>query len=154
MVKAPDKRVCIHILFFLFFHENMLCGYSLEALCEAVLMITTGFCGEILLLVVYSSLIWSYDRVVLVFTVHIFPGDLFLKAQPENIHYWWFCKRKTKVLSWKIKLFSCSTQLSMKFVLLINLRLLIIANSFLLNITGRENFSANKYGKANYCWHL
>ena len=33
-----------------------------------------------------------------------------------------------------IKLFSCSTQLSIKFVLLINLILLTIANSFLLNI--------------------
>ena len=31
-----------------------------------------------------------------------------------------------------IKLFSCSTQLSMKFVLLINKKLLRIANSFLL----------------------
>ena len=33
-----------------------------------------------------------------------------------------------------IKLFSCSTQLSMKFALLINLKLLAIANSFLLNL--------------------
>ena len=46
-----------------------------------------------------------------------------------------------------IKLFSCSTQLSMKFVLLINLNLLTNANSFLLNIAGHENFSANKYMK-------
>ena len=43
-----------------------------------------------------------------------------------------------------IKLFSCSTQLSMKFVLLINLKLLTTANSFLLNIAEHENFSANK----------
>ena len=50
-----------------------------------------------------------------------------------------------------IKLFSCSTQLSMKFVLLINLKLLTIANSFLLNIAEHENFSANKYANANYC---
>ena len=50
-----------------------------------------------------------------------------------------------------IKLFSCSTQLSMKFVLLINLKLLTIANSFLLNIGEHENFSANKYGN---CWHF
>ena len=48
-----------------------------------------------------------------------------------------------------IKLFSCSIQLSMKFVLLVNLKLLIIANSFLLNIAEHENFSANKY-----CWHF
>ena len=48
------------------------------------------------------------------------------------------------------KLFSCSTQLSIKFVLLIDLKLLTIANSFLLNITEHENFSANKYENANY----
>ena len=50
-----------------------------------------------------------------------------------------------------IKFFSCSTQLSMKFVLLINLRLLTVANSFLLNIAEHENLSANKYESANYC---
>ena len=43
-----------------------------------------------------------------------------------------------------MKLFSCSTQLNMKFVLLINLKLLISENSFLLNIAEHENFSANK----------
>ena len=49
-----------------------------------------------------------------------------------------------------IKLFSCSTQLSMKFVLLINLNWLTIANSFLLNMTEHETFSANKYENANF----
>ena len=44
--------------------------------------------------------------------------------------------------------------LSMKFFLLVNLKLLIIANFFLLNITEHENFSANKYENANYCWHF
>ena len=53
-----------------------------------------------------------------------------------------------------IKLFSCSTQLSMKFVLLINIKLLNTAISFLLNITERENFSTHKYENANYCWHF
>ena len=53
-----------------------------------------------------------------------------------------------------IKLFSCSTQLSMKFVLLINLKLLTTANSFLLNIAEHETFSANKYENANYGWHF
>ena len=48
-----------------------------------------------------------------------------------------------------INFFSRSTQLSMKFVLLINLKLLI-AKSFLLNITENKNFSANKYENANY----
>ena len=33
----------------------------------------------------------------------------------------------------------------MKFVLLINLKLLTIANSFLLNIAEHEKFTANKY---------
>ena len=47
-----------------------------------------------------------------------------------------------------IKLFPCSTQLSMKFILLLNLKLLTIANSFLLNIAEHENFSANKYENA------
>ena len=37
---------------------------------------------------------------------------------------------------------------------LINLKLLSIANSFLLNLAERENFSANKYENANYCWHF
>ena len=53
-----------------------------------------------------------------------------------------------------IKLFSCSTQLSMKFVLLINFKLLTIANSFLLNIGEYERFSAYKYENANYCYHF
>ena len=42
----------------------------------------------------------------------------------------------------------------MKFVLLIILKLLTIANSFLLVITEHETFSANKYENANYCWHF
>ena len=41
-------------------------------------------------------------------------------------------------------IFSCLTQLSMKFVLLINLRLLTIANAFLLNIGDHEKFSVDK----------
>ena len=53
-----------------------------------------------------------------------------------------------------IKLFSCSTQLSMKFVQLINLKLLTIANSFLLNIAEHVIFSANEYENANFCWHF
>ena len=53
-----------------------------------------------------------------------------------------------------INLFLCSTQLSMKFFLLINLKLLTIANSLLLNKVKHDNFSANKYENANYCWHF
>ena len=40
----------------------------------------------------------------------------------------------------------------MKFVFLINLKLLTILNSFLLNIAEHENFSANKYENANFSW--
>ena len=53
-----------------------------------------------------------------------------------------------------IKLFSCSTQLSMKFFMLINIKLLTMQNSFLLNLAEHENFSANNYENANYCWHF
>ena len=46
----------------------------------------------------------------------------------------------------------------MEFVMLINLKLLANANSFLLKIAEHENFSANKYENANYCkywtWRL
>ena len=53
-----------------------------------------------------------------------------------------------------IKLFSCSTRLSMKFVLLIDLKLLSTANYFLLNIAEHESFSADKYENANYSYLL
>ena len=38
----------------------------------------------------------------------------------------------------------------MKFILLINLKLLTTVNSFLLNIAEHKNSSANKYENANY----
>ena len=53
-----------------------------------------------------------------------------------------------------IKHFSCSTQLSMKFFMLINFRLVKIVNSSVLKIAEHENFSANKYENANFCWHF
>ena len=46
--------------------------------------------------------------------------------------------------------FSCSVQMSTKFVMLIYLEFLTIANSFLLNIAEHEIFSANKYENANF----
>ena len=52
------------------------------------------------------------------------------------------------------RLFSYSTQLSMKFILLINPKLLTIVNSFLLSIGEHETFSANTYDNANYCRHF
>ena len=57
-----------------------------------------------------------------------------------------------------IKHFSCSTQLSMKYfllmkyVLLISLKLQTIANCFLLNIAEEETFSADRYKNANCGW--
>ena len=49
-----------------------------------------------------------------------------------------------------IKLFSCSTQLSMKFYLLINSKLLISTVVFLLSLAEYEIFSAYEYENANY----
>ena len=51
-----------------------------------------------------------------------------------------------------IKLFS--TQMSMKCFMLIDLKILTIANSFWLNIDEHEVFSANKYKNAKYCLHF
>ena len=73
---------------------------------------------------------------------------------PTRLHVQLAKTRISTSSSKVIKLFSCSTQLSMKFVLLINLKILAFVNSFLLNITEHENFSANKYQNANYCWHF
>ena len=44
--------------------------------------------------------------------------------------------------------------LSMKFVMLINLKYQTIAKSLLLNVAEHNIFSANKYENANYCWHF
>ena len=52
-----------------------------------------------------------------------------------------------------VKPFSCSTQLSMNFFMLIILKLLTTANSVLLNIAEYGHFSANKYENAKYCSH-
>ena len=49
-----------------------------------------------------------------------------------------------------IKHFTYSTQLSMKLILLINLKVLTLANSFLLNLSDHENLSANKYENAKF----
>ena len=42
----------------------------------------------------------------------------------------------------------------MKFVLLINLKLLRIETNILLNTTEHENFTTNKFEKANYLYLL
>ena len=44
--------------------------------------------------------------------------------------------------------------MSMKNFMQINLKLLTVPNSFLLNIAEHENFSANKYENANYSYLL
>ena len=46
------------------------------------------------------------------------------------------------------------TQLSMKFFMLINLKLLAMPNSFLLNIAEHEDFSDNGCENVSYCWHF
>ena len=66
----------------------------------------------------------------------------------------WYILQHLMILARGYKLFSCSTQLSMKFFMLINLKLLTMPNSFFLNIAEHENISANKYENANYCWHF
>ena len=53
-----------------------------------------------------------------------------------------------------IKINLCQTQLKMKFALLINLKLLKIANSFFLNIAEHETFSGNRYENANKAMKL
>ena len=50
------------------------------------------------------------------------------------------------------KTFSCSHQ--HKFVILVNFKLITIANSFLLNIAEHDIFSASKYENANFGWHF
>ena len=45
-------------------------------------------------------------------------------------------------------------QLSMKFVLLMNLKLLTIVNSFLLNMAEHENFSAKKIKMLTFSYLL
>ena len=68
--------------------------------------------------------------------------------------FWFYLRMFVRSGPEVIKLFLCSTQLSMKFVLLMNLKLLTIANSFFLNIAEHEIIYANKYENANYCLHF
>ena len=67
----------------------------------------------------------------------------------------WYSIEPGTVMIWPkgYKTFSCSTQLSTKFVRLINLKLLTLANSFLLNIA-EHDVPANKYENANNSWHF
>ena len=76
-------------------------------------------------------------------------GNFLCETVPINTHKIHFYEKKKKVLNYQqnnqqsgpevIKLFSCSTQLSMKFVLS-NRKLLTIANTFLLNIAEHGAF--------------
>ena len=52
------------------------------------------------------------------------------------------------------KLFPCSTQLSMKFYLLISSKLLIRKDVFLFSLTVYEIFSADEYENAKKSWHF
>ena len=53
-----------------------------------------------------------------------------------------------------IKLYPCSTQLSMKFYLLLNSQFLINTIVFLLSLAEFEIFYAYEYEKANSSWHF
>ena len=70
------------------------------------------------------------------------------------------CGTPWTYLTFFLKKFSCSTQLSMKFVLLIELKsqpiLLDTAEheTFSANKYENANNSANKYENANNCWHF
>ena len=58
-------------------------------------------------------------------------------------------KQRTKYTVW---LFSCSAE--HEIVMQTNLRILTIANSFMLNIAEHVISSANKYENANNSWHF
>ena len=82
---------------------------------------------------------------------------VFVNGWLDQSLHWSICQRSSSIYRFGlevIKLCSCSTQLSMKFDLLINFKLLKIANCFFLKIAEHEIFSANQYEIANYCWHI
>ena len=66
--------------------------------------------------------------------------DMWDKTRPQGIKQ--FFSTCTLIKN-RIMMICFGTQLSMKFVLLINLKLLTVANSFLLTIAEHENFSVN-----------
>ena len=79
-------REGIHIYFFLFLHKNICCGYSLEALTEALLMSTHNicFCGKssvISVLFVEKKCLtcnWSFD-----FCFFFPPKYSFIQTYPD-----------------------------------------------------------------------
>ena len=94
---------------------------------------------------------WSYLA-----QIHFFKWSLQYRKvscsmeAPSSLLFFHFSKRWQFLIGPEvIKHFSCSTQLSMKFSLLINLKLQTIANSFLLNIAEHANFAANKSENAS-----
>ena len=64
---------------------------------------------------------------------------VFFPALSQFLSYFCVCWILSRELAPKLYFFSCSTQLSMKFVLLINLKIPTTANSFLINIAEHEN---------------
>ena len=52
------------------------------------------------------------------------------------------------------KFFSCSTQLSMKFKMLINIEIAKIDGIFRFNLLETAIYPANKCLNANNCWHF
>ena len=99
---------------------------------------------------------WMKKKVNLFLTAVSCTKSITLSVATADISDLGLCPGQFKIYSGPevIKLFSCSTQLSMKFFMLINLKLQTVPNSFLLNIAEHENFSANKYENANLLWHF
>ena len=94
-----------------------------------------------------EPLSYNLQMAMYIFTVNI------QTSMPEQI-VCYILQHQTRPQGYKIFFMLCSAQLSLKLVLLISLKLFTTANSFLLNISERENFSANKHENVNYCWHF
>ena len=75
-------------------------------------------------------------------------------AVDERVSRFFFPFLHSKNMFWPrgYKTFSCSTQMSMNFFMLIDLKILNIANSFLLNIHVAEHeiFPANNISRENF----
>ena len=72
--------------------------------------------------------------------------------QPYHMYRIYLQDRDTRPRGYKT--FFMLNSAEHEIVLLIDIKLLNIAISSLLNIAEHETFSANKYENANFCWHF
>ena len=106
-IKAPDKRG-IHILFFLFFHENICCGYSLEVpRCGASNEYhNIRFCGEIRKIsTLFVQKIGALSRAMRNTLVTCHKADFYLSGSSVGnfLSIWNLCKKciyPVKILPW------------------------------------------------------